>query len=145
MQVRRPRPGEREAEIEAREAIPDPKKPRNWDIWVTMGVMVLSLLTGIVFRIAEMEFNKNICGAIFIMSLVYYTYYLLYARHKRGRDYREKVRDRDNLRNMAIRNRISGRPWRAPTRVPGGEALRHNEPQRQPHWRSVDQIWDTKN
>ena len=130
MQVRNPRPGEREAEIEARAAIPDPKKPKNWDIWVTMGVMVLSLLTGIIFRIAEMEFNKNICGVIFIMSLVYYTYYLLYARRKRNERHREEVRDRNNLRNMAIRSRISSRPWKA-------------TPPQQPHWKSVDQIWDT--
>lgn len=118
-----------------REEIPDPKKPKLWEAWIAIGLIILFLVAGMIFSYAGMKLNSRICSSLLILSQIYLIYTLLITRRKKHQKYKDEMRDRQRLRNMTIRRRtgnildqaarlrremdrargISGKPWPRPT------------------------------
>ena len=67
-------------EAEAREAIPDPKKPKLWEVWISLGLLTLFLVAGMLFSYAGMELNSRICTILRILTQIYFFYALIVVR-----------------------------------------------------------------
>ena len=132
---------ERPGEAEAREEIPDPKKPKTWDGWASVIFIMLNIIGVFVFDAIDFKFNSIICGGLIFVGLGYYTYYLLFVKSKRRKKYEEELGDRRRLRRSVaddfrirgrrVRPNVSSRPW------PG------SSPRIRPAWK-VRNTWDTE-
>ncbi len=120
-------------EAEAREAIPDPKKPtRKW-LYIFLAAHVVSQFSMLGFKMADMQFNSFIALFVMCITFILLGLELFYFRHKRMRKYRDELRERQNLRDTVRgRPRFRGRPWPSPQRVSRGDW----DTGQQPSWRT---------
>ena len=118
MQQRTDAPGE----SELREEIPNPKKPRNLDARIVLGVFILTIIAQWIFRFSDMGFNQIIAAWLGGLCMLYFAFWGIYLRRKRNVKYKDEVRERRNLRDT-VRGRprfrsTTGRPWPDPRTDP---------------------------
>ena len=108
--------------MQAREEIPDPKKPRNLDLIGLLVVACIFMIGMVAFAFTEMKFNQAVCAYGMILFQILWGISWVWIRPKRNRKYRDEIRERQNLRDTVrgrarLRSRVSGQPWPSPQHV----------------------------